>query len=142
MDLHHFDIHGPVPPDGGSPGISASPRSEAGRPASGRTQGLLSRFPRGIRPVSPRRTGRATPVASGSTDTLRLGWLVPSPSPGWWPGFPGAEPCLNHVRHTLCVSDDYGKNVFPMPQAYRGSGWGSKSPSTSGSAAVAPSTAM
>lgn len=68
--------------------------------------------------MSPRRTGRATPVASGSTDTLHLGWLVPSPSPGWWPGFPGAEPCLNHVRHTLCVSDDYGKNDSPMTPAY------------------------
>lgn len=61
-------------PRRGESGISASPRSRGSMDAlSDRTQGFVSRFPRGVRPVSLRRTGRATLVASGSTGAALLG---------------------------------------------------------------------
>lgn len=82
VDFHHFDHHG-LSPWGRGVSASPCPQREAWAP-SDRTQGLISRFPRGVRPASLRRSGRATLMASGSTSRTRprmdspepLAWLV------------------------------------------------------------------
>jgi len=65
--------------------------------------------------VSLRRTGRATLVAPSSTGAAHPGEVSPKPL-AWLVDqvYRARCPNLNHVEHTLCLSDDAGRTP-PRP---------------------------